>query len=63
MEPKEGKVPEIEEEYNRILILLSGTVTTLLKIDNKKIDEEGFFINKLINKLSVIISKAQSPLK
>lgn len=38
-------------------------MTTLLKIDNKKIDEEGFFINKLINKLSVIINKSQSPLK
>jgi hypothetical protein len=39
MEKKDEKVPEIDEEYNRLLTLLSGTITTILKIDKKPLDE------------------------
>jgi hypothetical protein len=41
------------------LTLLSGTTITLLKIDNHKIDEEGYFTNKLINKLRIILKNSE----
>lgn len=63
MEKKEGKTIEIEEEYNRLLVLLSGTTTILLQIDKYKLDQEGYFINKFVNKISIIIDSSQtSPL-
>lgn len=43
--------------------MLSGTITTLLKIDKKPLDEEGLFVAKFTKKVSVILSKANSPLR
>ena len=36
--PDKTKAEDIWNEYNRLLTLLSGTTTSLLKIDNTKID-------------------------
>jgi|LakMenEpi03Aug12_release.lakeMendotaPanAssembly.Ray.scaffolds.fasta_scaffold3613199_1 hypothetical protein len=36
--PDKTKAEDIWNEFNRLLTLLSGTITSLLKIDNTKID-------------------------
>lgn len=46
----QGKL--LAEEYNRLLTLLTGTIISLLKIDNKKIDGQQYFIHKLTSKVT-----------
>lgn len=38
-----------------MLTLLSGTITTLLKIDNQIIEEKEFFVHKFTKKVSLIL--------
>lgn len=59
LQENKTKEPELSEEYNRILTLLTGTVTSLLSIDQSPIVGNEFFVHKLTEKIKEILENVK----